>query len=278
MQVQMMVPPPEMDTVQKQVLMMVRTVQKQVPMMVRTVQKQVPMMVHTVQKQVLMMVQKQVLAMVQKQVLAMVQMQVLAMVQMQVLVMVQMQVLEMDTVQKQVPMIVPAPPPEMHTVQAQVRPRLHLPSDCRHPRSHQQQVHQDPKNQAPSASHTWPSLVPTQGGASSLVPHLRPSVRQQPHPQPALWRSSLKKPPFPQCSDQQTEDQHRQPPQPQICSPSGAGAARGSPGDGVPSPPCQPCHREGRTRWARPLTSEATSSWVEAAAPGGSSGSRPHSS
>lgn len=186
----------------------------------------------------------------------------------------QMQVqapLEMYTAQMQV-----QAPLETYTARMQVRLHLHLPSVQRHLGSHQQKVQQDLQNQASAASHTWPSLAPSQGGASSLVPRPRPPA-EQPHPQTAPWRSSLK-PPLLQRSDQQTEAQQQPRPQHQICSPSGAGAARGSPGGGAPYPPCQPYHREGRRRWARQQTSEETFSAVEAGAPGGSLGNLLHSS
>jgi hypothetical protein len=181
---------------------------------------------------------------------------------------------EVHTEQKQVPMtMVPMPPPpEMqHTVQMQVG--QNLPCVCRHLGSHEQQVHQDLRNQAPCASHTWPSPAPTRGGASSWAPRPQPSAAPRPQQTAPGRRSSptTKPPPSPQRCEQQ---QQRRPPR-QICSPCGAGAARGWPGDGAP---CPPGRREGRRRWARRRTAEATSSSAGAAAPGGSLGSRPRSS
>lgn len=175
--------------------------------------------------------------------------------------------LEMHKVQVQM-MVLPVPPLEMHKVQVLMQARLQLPSVQRRLGSLQQQVQQILQNQAPSASHIWPSLAPIQAGASSWVPPPQPSVNLPP-PQTAMGRSSLKQNLL-QRSDELTKVQRQLRLQHQICSPSAAAAAKGSPGVGVLYPPCQPYHWEGRNRSAQQLTSEETSSTVGAAgAPGG---------
>ena len=109
---------------------------------------------------------------------------------MEVQMVLPVQPLEMRTVQVQV-VVQPVLPLEMHKVQVQVR--LQLPSVQRRLGSLQQQVQQILKNQAPSASHIWPSLAPIQAGASSWVSPPQPTVNL-PQPQTAMGRSSLKPP------------------------------------------------------------------------------------
>jgi hypothetical protein len=95
---------------------------------------------------------------------------------------------------------------------------------------HQQQLQRDPKDPAPSASHTWPNPDPIQGVPSSLVPRL-PSREDLPRPEAELKPPSLKQR-AEYFGQQKAVHQHRLL---QICSPF---SAMVSPVGGCPCPLC----------------------------------------
>jgi hypothetical protein len=90
--------------------------------------------------------------------------------------------------------------------------------------------------------------------------------------EPRRLRTELKRPslrPLLQRPVQQAQVQPQQRLQHQICSPSGAAAAKESHGDDGLYPPYQPYHQEGHKTSVQQLISGATSSVAEAGVLGG---------